>query len=131
MKKLIIPAIIAIMFSSNAIADWIPIGENNRSTAYVDTAIRRTGDNVIFWALYNYKSVQESPVSGKKYLSEKSQGEMDCKSERTRILFFTWHSDQMGNGVVVHTGNKIRDWETTGAPGSFANAFWKIICGKR
>lgn len=130
MKKFIVPTLIVAMLSSNAAAEWVRLGENNRSIAYADTAIRRSGDTATYWVLFDYKTVQESARSGKRYLSEKTQREIDCQSERDRVLFFTWHSDQMGNGTVVYTGSKPTNWEPTSSPGSFANAFWKFVCSK-
>lgn len=131
MKKFIVPILIVVMLSSNAAAEWVRLGENNRSVAYSDTKVRRSGDTATYWVLFDYKSIQISQRSGKRYLSEKSQREIDCQSERDRVLFFTWHSDQMGNGTVVYTGNKPTSWEPTSAPGSYGNVFWEFICGKK
>jgi len=130
MKKYALAVLIA-MLSSNAVAEWVRVGENNRSIAYADTAIRRSGETATYWVLFDYKAVQESARSGRRYLSEKSQREIDCQSERDRVLFFTWHSYQMGNGTVVYTGSKPTDWEPTSSPGSYANAFWKFVCIKK
>ena len=131
MKKYVIPVMMVAFFSNTAAAEWVRVGENNRSIAYVDTAIRRSGDTATYWVLFNYKAVQESPRSGKRYLSEKSQREIDCQSERDRVLFFTWHSEKMGDGTVIYTGNSPGNWEPTSSPGSFANTFWKFVCSRR
>jgi len=131
MKKYVVPAMMVSLLSNSAAAEWVRVGENNRSIAYADTAIRRSGDTATYWVLFDYKAVQESARSGRRYLSEKSQREIDCQSERDRALFFTWHSDQMGNGTVVYTRNKPTNWEPTSSPGSFANAFWKFVCSKK
>lgn len=130
MKRIVL-ALMLVMLSGNAVAEWVRIGENNRSVAYVETAIRRSGDIAVMWVLFDYKSIQESPRSGKRYLSEKAQREIDCRSERERVLFFTWHAEQMGNGAVVYTGRKATDWEPTSSPGSYANGFWKFACRKK
>ena len=37
------------MLSGNVAAEWVRIGENNRSVAYADTAIPRSGNMVIAW----------------------------------------------------------------------------------
>lgn len=131
MKKYVVPAMMVALLSNSVAVGWVRVGENNRSTAYADTAIRRSGGTATYWVLFDYKTVQESPRSGKRYLSEKSQHEIDCQSERDRVLFFTWHSDQMGNGTVIYTGNKPTNWEPTSSPGSVANAFWKFVCSKK
>ena len=115
-------------FCGEATAEWSRIGENNRSVAYIDPLIHRRGDTATYWAMFDYKATQVSPLSGRQYLSEKSQREMDCRAERERVLFFTWHSGQMGNGALVYTSNKPTNWELTSLPGSYGNAFWQYIC---
>lgn len=131
MKRLILAALMLALFSTSATAEWVRLGENNRSVAYIDTAIRRSGDTATYWVMFDYKAVQESARSGRRYLSEKAQREIECRSERDRVLFFTWHTEQMGNGIVVYTGNKPTNWEPTSSPGSFSNGFWQFICGKK
>ena len=131
MKKFVIPALMATMLSNLAWADWVRVGENNRLIAYADTGIRRSGDSATYWVLFDYKTVQESARSGKRYLSEKTQREIDCQSESDRALFFTWHAEHMGNGTVVYTGNQPTNWEPTSSPASLGNSFWKFVCGKK
>lgn len=131
LMKQIFLFLVIVMLSTNASAEWVRIGENSRSIAYADTSIRRSGDTAVVWVLFDYKSIQESPRSGRRYLSEKAQHEIACKLERDRVLFFTWHADQMGNGAVVYTGKKPTDWEPTSSPGSYGKAFWKFACGKK
>ncbi len=129
--KLLAGIAILLAFSPSAFAEWVRVGENNRSIAYVDTAIRRSGDLATYWVLFDYKAVQESPRSGRRYLSEKAQHETECQSERDRVVFFTWHAEQMGNGIVVYTGNKPTNWEPTSSPGSLGNTYWKFVCSKK
>jgi hypothetical protein len=130
MKRVVLTLMLA-MLSSNAAAAWVQIGENDRWVAYADTeAIHRSGNLVVSWTLFDYKSTQESR-GGKRYLSEKSQREVDCQSERLRVLFFTWHASQRGNGIVVYTGDKPTNWEPTSSPGSIAGNIWKFVCGKK
>ena len=129
--KLMGVVVILLGLSPYASAEWVQMGENNRSIAYIDTAIRRSGNVETYWVLFDYKAVQESPRSGRRYLSEKTQHEIECQSERDRAVFFTWHSEQMGNGVVIYTGKKPTNWEPTSSPGSFANIFWKFVCSKK
>ncbi len=120
-----------LLSSSSAYAEWLRIGENDGSVGWADTAIHRSGDMVEMWVLFDYKSIQNSPRSGKRYFSEKAQYEIDCRSERERVIFFTWHAEKMGNGVVVYTGRKPTDWEPANSPGSYASTLWRFACGRK
>lgn len=121
----------SVLISVNASAEWVNIGENSRSMCYANTDIRRSGDIAVFWVMFDYKSIQESQRSGRRYLSEKSQYEIDCKLECARVLFFTWHANQMGDGVVVYTSKKTTTWEPTSSPGGYGNLLWKFACKKK
>ncbi len=129
MKRAILLSVLFAAFAGGVQADWLQVGENPRLVTYVDTTIRTNQGSVLVWVLFDYKAVQESPRSGKRYLSEKAQYEIDRTSEKARVLFFTWHSAGMGNGTVVHTGNKPLAWEPTSAPDSIASVLWKYIGG--
>ena len=131
MKISVFILLMLVFFSSKtAQAEWVRIGENSRSVAYIDTAIHRSRDTTTYWVIFDYKKTQESALSGRRYLSEKSQREIECESERDRVIFYTWHTGQMGNGEVVYTGHKPTNWEPTSSPGSFANGFFNYVCTK-
>ena len=56
--------IILLMLSNvQAYGEWVSVSANNPGeTMYVDTGtIRRTGDMVTMWALYDFKTIQ--PIS--------------------------------------------------------------------
>ncbi len=120
-----------LLSSGPAYAEWVHIGENDRSVGWADTAIRRSGDLVEVWVLFAYKSIQSSPRSSKRYFSEKAQYLIDCRSERERVLFFPWHAEKMGHGVVVYTGRKSTEREPTNSPVSYANSSWRFVYGKK
>jgi len=119
------------MLSENVAAEWVRIGENNRSVAYADTVIKRSGNTAIVWVLFDYKTMQESQLSGRRYWSEKGQREFDCQAEKERVLFFSWHAERMGDGVVVYAGKKPTEWGPTSAPGSAGKLFWQFSCGRK
>jgi len=122
--------LIFVLVSCDAQARWVPVGENNRAVAYASTNPEQKGDSVITWIIYSYKETQESPRSGRKYLSEKAQYEINCSTKKSRKLFFTWHSERMGYGTVVYTGGKSTPWEPTSSPNSYVNSFEKFYCGE-
>lgn len=120
-----------LLLSESAAAEWVHIGENNKLVAYADTSTKVVGGAVVGWVLFDYKDVQVSPRSGRRYLSEKVQRETDCAGERQRAIFFTWHAGNMGWGSVIYTGYKPTPWEPTTAPDSIAKAYYKFACGVR
>jgi hypothetical protein len=130
MKRIIL-TLMFVMLSDNAVAQWVRIGENDRSIAYAESSIRMSGDKAVMWVLFDYKSIQKSPSSGRRYSSEKSQREINCGSEQERVVFFTWHAEHMGNGAVVYTGKETTSWEATSYPGTYGNAIWRFACHKK
>lgn len=111
-------------------AEWAKIGENNRMLVYADTAVKRSGENATGWILFDYKTIQQSPTSGKRYLSEKDQTEVNCRAEQKRTIFFTWHADHMGDGIVVYTGTRPTEWEPTSSPASIGQSVAQYFCSR-
>ena len=98
MHKAILIMLLALM-SNSAVAEWVEVDTSRRVglTTYADpNTIRKSGNKVEMWVLENFNSVQE--LSGDKYLSQKAQNEFDYKEEQRRLLYFTWHSENMGGG---------------------------------
>jgi len=128
MHKAILMILLAIV-SSSAMAEWVVIGATNKSTVYADpTTIRKSGNKVKMWMLYDFYSVEEA--AGEKYLSHKGQSGYDCKEEQGKTLYFSRHSENMGGGDVVHVDNKpAKNW-TPIPPGSVNEGLWKFACGK-
>ena len=128
MKKTILALMLAAV-SGAAMAEWVDLGESDRSTAYFDPAtIRRSGDKVKMWRLIDLKSPDRAG-GGQPYLSVKAQDEFDCKDERFRTLYIQFHSGKMGNGTTTGTGEGDMKW-TPVSPGSVGEAIWKAACSK-
>ena len=101
MKKLLIILMLALA-SASAMAEWTDVAGNDEvgATVYADLAtIRKAGNKVKMWTMYDYKTAQE--ISLYKYLSYKSQWEFDCKEEQQRNLYISYFSGNMGNGNPV------------------------------
>ncbi len=118
-----------LVVSGAASAEWTDVGDNDEITLYVDkTTIRRNGNLVKMWILYDFKSA--SVVVGLSFLSNRSQNEYDCKEEKFRILEISYFSGQMLSGkVVISEDNMGRKWVAV-PPSSVMEAQWKIACGK-
>lgn len=108
---------------------WVLVSFDGTFTIYADPAtIRKTGNRVKMWDLLDYNMADK--ISGKPYMSIRGQSEYDCKEEKIRSLYATYHSENMARGEVVSTGTKPSNWEPV-APGSMAAALWKMACKKR
>ncbi|TMQ25021.1 MAG: hypothetical protein E6K65_17175 [Nitrospirae bacterium] len=98
-------------------------------TVYVDPdTIRRKGNLVTMWQLYDYKAIQT--VAGDSLLSIKRYNEYDCTEERTRMLAYTWFSGNMGSGKVVYSTPDEQQWEPV-IPRSINRTLWKVACSKK
>jgi hypothetical protein len=116
--------------SGGAAAEWVRVDGNDSLDSYADPAtIRRSGNKVTMWDLLDYKTAQVSSTSAR-YLSAKVQAEYDCKEERVRQLFYSFHSGNKESGGIVYTSNKPFDWESL-SPASIGETLWKVACGKR
>ena len=85
-----------LLCNGPAYAEWeLASGDDSaKLTVYVDRdTIRRNGNLVKMWQLYDYKAVQT--VAGDSLLSIQRHNEYDCAGERTRMLAYTWFSSNM------------------------------------
>lgn len=130
MRKAVLVMLLALV-SSSAAAAWVEVGGSEGFTAYVDpSSIRRAGNRVKMWYLHDFKTAQVSQSTGERYRSAKVESEHDCRDERWRILYFTWHSGNLGEGIVVFINPNPQGWVPV-SPGSAAETQWKFACGKQ
>lgn len=111
-------------------AEWELVSGDDASklTVYVDReTIRRQGNLVRMWQLYDYKTVQT--VAGDSLLSFERHNEYNCTEPRTRMLAYTWFSSNMGRGRVVYKTAEEQPWERI-IPGSIEQTLWRVACGK-
>lgn len=127
MRKAILMILLTVV-SNSAAADWILAGRNATTNLYTDPAtVRKAGNTVKMWELIDFNAAQVS-TEGRPYMSSKSQSEYDCKEKRTRVLYFTLHSEHMGRGETVFTGSNPRYWIPV-VPGSGSAGLREIACG--
>ena len=119
--------LLLIAASSGAAAQLVEIGSDKTIAIYADTAtIRRVGDKVIMWEVGDFKAVNKS--GNKSFISMRKQQEYVCKEKQIRTLTMILYADGMGKGEVVHTDNKLRNWEPV-TPGSYGEFLWRTACG--
>ena len=117
---------------SNAGAEWVYVTETEKNIkiknafiAYADPAtIRKTGNMVKMWSLYDYKLPQKPDV-----ISIRQKSEYNCIEKKRRQLFLSAYSGRMNNGETILIYNQPEvDWER--APlGSVRKAMLEFACG--
>jgi hypothetical protein len=129
---LLIPLL--VLSSGPVYAGWVLASGVDKAgmTVYVDPdSIRRKGNLVKIWSLWDYKTVQNG-VKGS-YLSQQSQIEFDCAEERYRVLSVADYSRNMASGNLVYSSSfdltEVR-WNPV-FPGSVSLSVWKFACGKK
>ena len=126
MHKVILMMLLAVV-SSSAMAKWVKVDEDKLVTAYADpTTIRKNGDKVKMWALWDYSTAQEG--GSKPYMSVRIQNEYNCKEETIRQIFATTFSGNMAGGHTINSQG--------GRPGlpvsqcTPTELLWTFACGK-
>ena len=130
MKKLTL--LLLLMVSTSVFAEWTEVGQSaNGMTAYADFGtIKRKGNKVKMWRLYDFKTVQKSS-DGIEYLSEMRRGEYDCEEETIRQLDVHWYSGNMRQSEIVRSITNIKDEAESVMPGSINETLLKVACGKK
>jgi len=119
-----------VLSSGPAYAEWVlvsgGISDQVKMSVYTDPdTIRRKGDLVKMWHLYDFKTM----MSGS-FLSFKAQREYDCTEERSRTLATTYFSGNMGTGKMVGTNSDETKW-IPDSPGSVGEGLWNAACIKK
>jgi len=109
MKKLLLTLMLAVV-SSSAMTGWTKAGSSVEKIIYVDfETIRKSGNNVKIWTLYDYKEPKKLKKYGS-YMSVKYQEEHDCKNEQTKILYNIAYTGNMGGGDTIFSNKSEPDW---------------------
>lgn len=110
-------------------AEWVNLGGSTTATLYVDPeTIRRNGNFVKMWILFDYKAIYIN--AGKSSWSLKAQSEFDCAEEQVRVLAQYEFSGPMGQGEIVDSDSNPHKSEPV-MPGSFGQTEWKFACKKQ
>jgi hypothetical protein len=130
MHKAFLMMLLAVV-SSSALAEWVVVGVHDTSTLYADRAsIHGAGNRVKMWALLDFKTAQQDSANPRNgYLSEIARFEYNCKEQRARTLYYSWHSRHMGRGKVVSSDSDPSKWEPV-LPGSEDEILREFACGR-
>ncbi len=114
-----------------AAAAWERVGAaDDGMTIYADPAtIQASGDVVKMWGLLDYKAA-EKDATGKPYLSAKLLQEFDCKGERGRTRYFSFHAGQMGAGQLAYSEVRADSEWLPARRARTGEALWKAACKK-
>jgi len=126
MKKLMF-ALMVILMSTDALAEWVFVNGNEDFNEYVDlSTLRRTGHRAKLWTLHDNKNVQK--IEGMKHLSMKVYSEFDCQDAYTRATDLVFYSQNMGLGKVINSVNKLdAEWKPV-VPDSVGQSLWETAC---
>ena len=129
MKKILV--LLLLMVSTTVFAEWTEVGQSaNGMTAYADFGtIKRKGNKVKMWRLYDFKTVQK--LENDRYLSEMRRGEYDCEEETIRQLDVHSYSGNMRQSEIVRSITNIKDEAESVMPGSINETLLKVACGKK
>lgn len=114
-------------------AEWVNIDgkiENGLTvyTVYLDAdSIRRTGNTVTVWVLYDYIAIQS--IVGGPWLSSKTRRQYECVEQRVRLLGYMTFTGNMGSGEAVYSNSDQSGWEPL-APASIDRKLWEFVCSK-
>lgn len=130
MRKAILMMLMALV-SSNALAEWVQVGNVETSAVYANPAsIRRAGNRAKMWTLLDFKTTQQDSTNPRNgHLSEIARFEYKCEEQRARRLYYSWHSGNMGRDTVVSSDADPTKWSPV-PRGTIQEDLWKLACGK-
>ena len=107
--------------STQSKSGWTTVTTNSNGTFYInDLNLKRSGDIRNVWTLLDYKTSQRA-ISGKEFLSTRTNMEVDCQKVMVKILAFTMHSGSMLSGEVIDNQVVARNWQVIPPDTSLVN----------
>lgn len=120
-------AALAALSGSLAHAEMKSLGSSGAATYFVDTAtVKRDGNLRNLWSVMDYKSPQTTQ-RGAKYLSTRTNMEINCKNQTVLMRQFSMHSGPMASGEVLDTQGVWRDAQSV-PPGTPLFTIMKFVC---
>ena len=142
MRKVILTILLMVMSTGAAaqweqwfvpksnLSEWVVANYNEAVTIYADIAtIRKAGNMAQMWDLTDFRTGGKVISGDKRSLSFKKDQEYDCNGQRARILYISWHSENMGAGEILGSDRSPGDWRPI-LPGTVFEKLWRTACGK-
>jgi crotonobetainyl-CoA:carnitine CoA-transferase CaiB-like acyl-CoA transferase len=118
-----------LLASSNAMAAWQEIGQNDQSAVFVDTATLQTQGNLAqIMSMLEFKKPGQDPQTKENVNSIIGLNEYDCSTGKYRPLEFKVFTGNSGKGKVV-ADQKTPDSIFEAIPnGSWAAGVFNVAC---
>ena len=127
MKKitLLLVIIFTFLFSNTSWGEWTYVAGNSmgHKMYYDKDSIRKSGNYIYFWGLYNLPKLIEGRL-----FSSKSYVKLDCSILRYKFLSWHYHKKPMAGGLGVDD-NPSDEWRIP-TPNGMGETFYKKICGE-
>ena len=125
MKRLFLTLLCLLSFAAHA--EWLLMTpSSDTEKIYIDkSTIKRNGDIVKSWILFDYVKVQRSDDDF--YQSSKTYTEFNCAEEMLRITYDISYAQHNGEGRVVSTNNNPGKWSPA-VPGTSGMSVLKSVC---
>ncbi len=134
MTRPLLITLLILLCGGPAYAEWVEIGYTDGAkgyTLYADPeTIRRKGDLVKMWFLFDFKLAQRAGDTTVFYLSDRMQVQVDCVEESYRQLAYTRFSHNMATGDMLVNNSDEGKWSPI-APGTIGQSILKVTCGKK
>jgi hypothetical protein len=97
-------AVVVVMASFPAAAEWVKVAQTSAATFYVDDAsIVKTGTQVKIWQLTDLNKTGSMPAAPTDHLSSISQSHYDCAQRQFRTGYSVDYTGPMGSGPPVRS----------------------------
>lgn len=120
-------ALLPLLFSCTAVAEWKQIVTTYNPTAYADPAtLQRSGDLASMWVLIDFK---KPPFDGNNlpYRSLKMHVEYNCATIEFRFLELASFEGQMATGRTPYTSIEPGAWQPA-TPEGIQRPLWETAC---
>ncbi len=120
MKKILLIAL--ALLASTAWADWVPMGETDEGSFYIDpVSVLRNGH---LRQVLELTDLRQRDEGGE--MSRRTRVEYDCALGRTKVLSISTHQDPMAAGKTLVSVAREGLWKEVPPGTAYAVAFQKM-----